>query len=211
MTIFTLFKLYCIGPKRMILSAVKHSLTFKTCFQRMHCEYNTNMFCRFILSKTFLNVWFYSDLHSDRQCEVTQEAISCDRITQSWCALPGRKLHLGSVWHISQGTLTTCGLRWPKQHCLLWLWLVQSPQRLMVYLVCWEEAFLRDWLGESPNSTSFPFHTIVWPKQKQTDGTVKPNTSDNTSVVHMSYRGYLILSYAVKNGFEKCNFNGEKM
>ncbi|KAK2870852.1 hypothetical protein Q8A67_023379 [Cirrhinus molitorella] len=36
-----------------------------------------------------------------------------------------------------------------------------------------------------------------WPKQKQTDGTVKPNTSDNTSAVHMSYtRGLLIFSYA---------------
>lgn len=92
-------------------------------------------------------------------------------VSQFWCALLRRKLHLDSLWHFSQGTFTTC--EWSKRHCLLWLWLAQPLQRLMVYLVSWEEACF--WQSDCftvrvcvlilPHFLS----TLGWPKQRQTE------------------------------------------
>jgi len=83
---------YCIGPKRMILSAVlnaKHNwnfirLVFRECFVNITLIFFADLFwakpfqmCDFTV---FGSLWFVV-----RHTLVV--SISCDRITQSWCAL----------------------------------------------------------------------------------------------------------------------------
>ncbi len=151
----------------------------------MHCEYNSYQF----LFHGQIYCWAPSGLSV-----ITPTQRSVSRPLAGTVTVLRRKLHLDSLWHFPQGTFTICGLWWSNRHCLLWLWLAQPLQRLMVYLVCWEEACF--WQSDCftvrvcvlivPHFLS----TLGWPKQKQTDGTVKTNTS----AVHMSYsRGLFML------------------
>ncbi len=156
----------------------------------MLCEYNSYQF----LFHGQIYCWAPSGLSVITPTQRSVRRSIAGTVSQFWCALLRRKLHLDSLWHFPQGTFTICGLWWSKRHCLLWLWLAQPLQRLMVYLVCYEEACF--WQSDCftvrvcvlivPHFLS----TLGWPKQKQTDGTVKTNTS----AVHMSYsRGLFML------------------